>query len=204
MRHHRLHPCRAFLDALCPLIARPADHARCRSDQHERANDVWMRGRKQHRQGAALGDRDHCRLIRARLLEHRTNVIDLLLQRGRPGDPAGHPGATPIKLNQPRERRKPREQPCRRRYVPIELNVREPPRHDQHIERPVTGQLVGDLHITTTRVPCDDFHPGSSYAQNPPAGCPSPRSQKRDGRRQPREPSDPPSGGKRRGVAKGC
>jgi hypothetical protein len=36
----------------------------------------------------------------------------------------------------------------------------------QYVERRFTSHLVGDLHITTTRIPCDNFHRGSSYARN--------------------------------------
>ena len=51
----------ALFGGLCPLIVRPANDARCRRNQHERANEVWMRRREEHRQGTALGNRDHRR-----------------------------------------------------------------------------------------------------------------------------------------------
>ena len=64
----------ALFGGLCPLIVRPANDARCRRNQHERANEVWMRRREEHRQGTALGNRDHRRLISACRLEHERHA----------------------------------------------------------------------------------------------------------------------------------
>ena len=55
-----------------------------------------MRGGKQYRQAAALGNRDQRRLIRTGRLEHRTNIVDLLLESRGASGPAGHPGTTTI------------------------------------------------------------------------------------------------------------
>jgi hypothetical protein len=38
-----------------------------------------VRGREQHRQRTALGDRDQRWLLRRRRVEHRSNIVDLLL-----------------------------------------------------------------------------------------------------------------------------
>ena len=79
---------------------------------------------KSDRQRAALGDRHQHRLLRARGVEHRPHVVDLLLERRRPGDAAGHPGPTPVELDQPRERRQPLEEARQAREIPAELDVR--------------------------------------------------------------------------------
>ena len=186
MLNDRLNHRSALLDTLRPLITRPADHARRRRDQHERVNKVRVRRRKQHRQGAALGKRNQRRPFRARGLEHRTNIIDLLLQRRGPCDPAGHARATSIELDQPRKRREPREKARRGRQFPVELNVREPPRDDQHIERPLTAHLIGDLQITTTRIPRDNLHRARIVCPERPAG---PAATTRNGRGRGRQTS---------------
>ena len=112
-----------------------------------------MRGGEQHRQGAALSNRDQRRLLGTRRIEHRSNIIDLLLQRRRPGNPAGHPRATPVELNQPREGRQLPEKARPGRQLPIELDIREERGHHHDVEPPLANHLIGDLHITATRVP---------------------------------------------------
>ena len=50
--------------------------------------------------------REQHRLLGADRVDHRLDVIDLLLQRRRPGDPIGHPAPAPVEQDQPRERRR--------------------------------------------------------------------------------------------------
>jgi hypothetical protein len=158
MLDDRLNDGSSLLDTLRPLIARPPHHAGRRRNQHERPNDVRMRGRKQHGQRAALGNRDQHRMLRARCFDHRTDVIDLFLQRRRPGNPSGHPGPTPVELDQPRERRELPEKARPGRQLPVDLDVREERRHNHDVERGLAHRLVGDLQITTPRIPRDNLH----------------------------------------------
>src|SRR5947209_7581235 len=158
MLNDRLNPRGTLLDALRPLVAGSADHPRSRRDQHECADEVRMRCREEHGEGTALGDRDQRRLIRAGGLEHRANIVDLLLQGCGPGDPTRHPGPTPVELDQPRERGQPGQKARRGRQLPVELDVREPPWDDQDVERSFASQLIRELQIAVARVPGQDLH----------------------------------------------
>ena len=50
-----------------------------------------MRGREQRRQRAALEHRDQHRLLGADRVQHRPHIVDLLLERRRPGVPSDIP-----------------------------------------------------------------------------------------------------------------
>ena len=153
MLDDRLNDRVALLDALRPLVVRTANHARRRRDQHQCPHQVWVRGREQHGQRTALSNRDQDWLLRTDSVDHRKDIIDLLLQWRRASNPTGHPGPAPIELDQPRERRQLLKKTRRRRQLPPDLDVREELRHDQDIERPLTGHLVGDLHTAATCIP---------------------------------------------------
>jgi hypothetical protein len=59
-----------------PRNRRTREHAVTR---RECPSEARVRGREQHRQRTALGDRDQRWLLRRRRVEHRSNIVDLLL-----------------------------------------------------------------------------------------------------------------------------
>ena len=111
-----------------------------------------MRGREHRRQAAPLERRKQHRLLGADRVDHRLEIVDLLLQGRRPGDPVGHATPAALEQDQPRERREPLEQEREGRQLPEQLDVRHIGRNEDDVERPFTGHLEGDLQITAVRV----------------------------------------------------
>ncbi len=89
-----------------------------RGQQDECSDQVRMGGREHRRQAAALEKVSQHRLLGADCVDHGLDVIDLLLQRRRPGDAVGHPAPAPLEQDQPRERREPLEEAAQRTAAP--------------------------------------------------------------------------------------
>jgi hypothetical protein len=62
-------------------------------------------------------------------------------------------------MDQAPERRQPAEEPGEVREVPDRLDVVHPRIDEQDVDRAVTDDLIGEVHVPDTREPCLDFLP---------------------------------------------
>ena len=69
-----------------------------------------------------------------------------MLERGRVGE-ARESGAAPIEHDEPRERRKPREEAGVRGLLPGVLHVGDPARHEDEVGPGVAHHLVRDVDV---------------------------------------------------------
>ena len=142
----------ALLETLRPLVPRVGPYSRNRRDQHQRAHQVGMGCREQRRQTEALGPAQQHRVLGADGVDHGSDVIDLLLQRRRPSETAGHPVPAPVEQDQPSERREPSLKRPEERHLPADLDVRRVRRHEHDVKRTAARDLIRDLRISAAHM----------------------------------------------------
>lgn len=112
-----------------------------------------MRGREQHRERPAFGLAHHCRPLTADSVHDGANVVHPLFERCRPRDPIGHPHATLVEEDEPRELRQPLAVAAECRQLPIDLEVGECALRVNKIDGPLADDAVGDVDIPAAREP---------------------------------------------------
>jgi hypothetical protein len=135
-----------------PLAVR--GHAR----QDERADAVRVGGGEQRRQPQIAGAEDRG-LVGADRLEHRVEVVHLLLERWRRVHGIRQPGAPPVEQDQPRERRQALEAVSGSGLLPQHLQMRRGAGDHDQIARPVARDLISDAGIAAVGV----ASPGCSH-----------------------------------------
>ena len=126
-----------------PRVVGRGEDARDRREQRERAHALRVRGREQAGERRALRLGEYRRALAAGGVEHREHVLHLLLERRR-RDAVGHAAAAAVELDQAREGGQAREHPRQPRLGPQVLHLRHPGVDEQHVVRPVAGDLVGE------------------------------------------------------------
>jgi len=81
-------------------------------------------------------------------VHHGSEVVDLLLEARRVRRAVRAAGVAAIEHDQSREGREALEEARGRRLLPVELDVRDPRRLVDQIERPVADDLVRDVRFT--------------------------------------------------------
>ena len=104
-------------------------------------------GREQRRHRTALGRAEQDRALGADGVHHRQHVVHPLLERLRGRDRVRQPAAALVEDDQPAERGEPPQEVRGRRVLPVLLDVRQPLRHQDHVDVAFADHLVGDAQL---------------------------------------------------------
>jgi hypothetical protein len=107
---------------------------------------------EQHAHRAAVGDAEHGGALAAGGVHDGAHVVHALLERRDAPEPVGEPGAALVEQDEPAEAREPGQEMRQRRIVPGEVDVRDEPRHEDEIERPLAQHLIGDANLAAPGV----------------------------------------------------
>ncbi len=108
-----------------------------------------IRGSEERAHRAALRDAEQGCAPGARRLHHRPNVVHPLFQNRQliRGNPVGKAHPALVKQDQARERGEASEEAGLKGVLPGQLNVRDPARDEDQIDRPLTEHLVCDMNV---------------------------------------------------------
>lgn len=106
-------------------------------------------GREERAHRATLRDAEQGCAPGARRLHHRPNVVHPLFENRQSirGNPVGKAHTALVKQDQARERGEATEEAALIRVLPGQLNVSDPARDEDQIDRPLTEHLVGDMNV---------------------------------------------------------
>ena len=131
--------------------AQPALRARAVEDEGRRLLGVGGGEQRRDRRSVALPE--DRRALDPEVLQHRADVVDPLLGRRQVVglDAIGEPEPAPVEDDQPREARKPAQEPPDGRFVPVEVELRDPAGDEDEVGAFADG-LVGDPEVAARRV----------------------------------------------------
>ena len=132
-------PALRIVGGLEPPRARPVE------DQADAALGVG--GGEQRRHRTALRGAEQDRALGADGVHHRQHVVHPLLERLRGRDGVRQPAAALVEHDQPAERGDPAQEVRGRRVLPVLLDVRQPLRHQDHVDVAFANDLVGDAQL---------------------------------------------------------
>src|SRR6266568_4310206 len=152
----------SFLRRLGPRVVAVGPHPlRIGSVEHERAYALRIRRREQDRERSALRIAEQGRTVTAGGI-HGTHIVHPGLQVRQPDSAIRETGATLVEANQPRKGPESLEQPCRRRVLPVIIEMRYESGNEDEVERPLARDLIGDVDVAALRVPDRRFHSADS------------------------------------------
>jgi hypothetical protein len=123
----------------------PVPRHRAPEDQAPATLRVGSREQRGHR--AAVGSADQCSPFRPCRIHHRPDVVHPLLDVWNPHPAVGHAGPPLVEHDHAAERREPLEERRPGPDLPLELDVRDQGRREDHVERPLAEHLVRDPHV---------------------------------------------------------
>ncbi len=140
-------------------------------EEHECVHALGIRGRQEDRERAAFGVPEHDRPLAARSVHHRAKVVHPRLEVGHALGPVREAGAALVEAQQPRERAEAIEEVRMTRLLPVLLEMRDEPGHEQEIDRSSTGHLIGDAEPVRFGVPNRRSGLGRHNRQRRGRGC---------------------------------
>ena len=120
--------------------------------EDERPRPARVRRREEDAQRPALRVAEQRRRLGAGGVHHGADVVHARVEVGQADGAVGEPGPALVEADQPRERAEPLEDPRAPRMLPVDLEVREEPGHEDEVERPVARDLVRDADVAAPRV----------------------------------------------------
>ena len=137
-----------------PLLASPAPRvvvaahlAGIRPPQDQPGTAVGVGCREQERHRPTLREAQGDGAFRPHIVEHRADVVHPDFERRRcvHRDGIGQPGPALVEQDQATRRCQAAQEHGQVRLFPVEFDVREEPRHEHEIHRPLARGLVGDV-----------------------------------------------------------
>ena len=125
-----------------------------RAVEHQSSHALGVSGREQDAHRPALGDPEKGRPLGPRGVHDRPDVVDPQLERRHLGDGVRQPGAALVEDDQARERAEPLEEASERRRLPLEFEMGGEAEDEDHVDRPVADDLVGDRGVAGLGVLC--------------------------------------------------
>ena len=152
------------------IVAVGISALRIRPVEHKPRAPLGVGGCEQARHRPSLGIAEQRGTLRADGVHDSAHVVHSRLQIGKSSGPVGEPRSSLVEANQPRERRESAEKMRRASLVPVVLEMRNEPRHQHQVARPVADNLIGDIHPPALRVPSLRMHqPTITRALSTPA-----------------------------------
>jgi hypothetical protein len=138
----------------CPRIVRAPEPLREDAVEDECGRSLRVGRREEHAHQTALGEAEDGRAFTVDRVEHGSHVVHPLLERRQAirRNGVGETGAALVEQDQPGEAREALEDVGVRRLVPHQVDVRDPARYVDQVERPFAHDLVGDVQVATLRV----------------------------------------------------
>jgi hypothetical protein len=141
-----------FVMRWCPREVRRPDVSRLRSKQGKRKRALRIGRCEEQTHCASVGHAEERRARRLRRFHHGPYVVHPLLQRRRAVDRIRRARAALVEDDHARERAHPLEAGMHTPVVAVSVETEEQRRNDDEIERAVTPDAVGDVHVAALRV----------------------------------------------------
>src|SRR3989442_2780118 len=120
--------------------------------EDERPDALGIGRREEHGEGPTLGEPHDGRPLRARCLQDRAEIVHALLERRVADIAIREPRAALVEEDHAAEGCEAPHPVAVGRVLPGEVNVRDPARHDDEIERPLADDLVGNVDVAALGV----------------------------------------------------
>ena len=137
---------------LAPGVVGRPHPARIGAADDERRGALRVGRGEENAHRRPLGEPVEGSTARGDCVHDRPNVVHARLQRRGSADAVGHARAALVEPNQPAEGGQFLEKGREARHGPVELEVRDVARDEHEVERPLAGDLVGDVDVAALRV----------------------------------------------------